>query len=291
MLFVLVFIREIVTGNKLISDCKFIELGSGINQGGAIYMNGGYFLEIRDCIFFKCTASTNGGAIFTNGGSLNGKKLCFFESYIRQSKNDVYGNAIFVKSVASTELSSFYRCGISSGTASDSTLYFGSYKADTINTNCTDCSGNGGPHGIFLDGISSLCNIEFLTIIGGTAAHSMCFRTSTNVKIDFLVIVDSKCTSVMWWLSGCNVQVNQCYMFRISYSSFIKGGTLSFINSYGDLSYNTIGLTKTSTTTPIFEPIIYGNCNNFYDLISTKSYRIRKSVSIFFYLFFISLNS
>jgi len=289
MFLILVFIREIVTGNKQISDCKFFELGSGINQGGAIYMNGAYILSIQNCAFVNCTAKVNGGAIFTSGGSLNGQRLCFFESYIKQSTNNVFGNAIYINSLSETEFISAYRCGISTTTASDSTLYFYSYKADTRNANCTSCSGNGGPQGIFLDGISSFCSIKYLSIIGGTAAHSMCFRSCTNVQIEYNVIIDATCTSAMWWLSSCNIQVSQCYMFRISYSTFIQGATLSFSNSFGDISFNTVGLTKTVFTSPIVEPILYGDCNDFYKLISTKGSFHKKCFTPF--LIFLHISS
>ena len=248
-------------------------------------MNGQYNLDLYICGFINCTAKNNGGAIFTTGGSLKAQKLCFYKSYIKQSTNNVFGNAIYINSATSAEYFSANLCGMSPSTASDSTFYFYEFKTEISYSNCSFCSGNGGPLGIGMDRISSQCNIKYLSIIGGDAAHAMCFWSDPSVIIDQISIINGHCSWQLWWISSSNINVNYAYMFGVTYDTFYSGSTLTFSNSYGDISFSTTGLSKTSYTTPSQIIIFYGDCQQGFFGVFTKHNIIKQSmISFAFYL-------
>jgi len=288
MLICMLFSRILVSSHSKIWNCKFINLGAQISQGGAIYMKGDYNLEVLACGFINCTVTTNGGAIFASGGNFNAKMVCFYKSYIKQSTNNVFGNAIYINSITNAEYLGANLCGISFETASDSTLYFYSFKTEISNSNCSECSGNGGPSGVGLDKISNQCIIRFFCIYGGISSHAMCFWTMPSLSINNILFINAQFRYQMWWLSSSNIKVDNCYIYKVTYGTFLTGGVLSFTNSFCDIVFSTTGLLKTSFILPVQVNVFYGDCQQpFYH--NTVSLVLHQKNILSFHLFIFGL--
>ena len=253
--------RLIITSEYYIFYCLFSKLGNGVSEGGAIYKSGSSLFSLISNSFKECTAQNSGGALFISGGTSIISKNCFFLCFIRVALNNYFGNCFKINGYSNCNFSSSYLCGYSYETCSDSTFYFSYYSSTCNNINSTNCNGIGGASAIMFDYISSLSKISFLNLYKGKSYHSWCFRSSSNVKLEYINMINHHSTVQQWWASSSTMTVSNCYIFNCIFNEFSTTNKPSFSNSYSDLTLS--GFTKTLFLTYNLIPILYEDCKYF----------------------------
>ena len=258
--------RLILNNQFEIYYCLFYNLGSLINQGGAIYKSGSFFLKIFYCSFHLCTSENNGGALYILDNSTLLNFNCFYKCFIRLSIDNYFGNCFYINSFSKFNFSSSLLCGYSVSTCSDSSFFFTIKQVDSNNINCSNCYSNGGASGILYDFINTLSTINYLNVDKGIAAHAICFHSALNVQMNYINFINQQ-SNELWWTHYSGISVNHCFIFNCNYNKVFSHNIPTFTNSFSDQIIP--GFVLSSFITYNLLKITYDNCLNHFKYPNT----------------------
>ena len=282
-----IYIRT-VSQNINMKDCLISMISS--ESGGAIYISGGYNLNINDTTFFDCFSLRDGGAIWFQNG-LNPQLFRICALYCRTSSEYNFQFSYFSTIYSQVfDLISISKCN--NNTIGYTTLTIQSENQNLFNSNIS-YNNNIRISGIYFYNPVNMLN-NFCTFYNNTVRDYWCiylqFNTVTISKSN--IILNNTNYGVVFVTNSGNYILNECFFDKNKdILLFVDSGTLELINCYYLTgSFSTSGLVSNTlihSITHIYQHstyfTYYCSINNISSIFSKRN---NQKSPIYILLFF-----
>ena len=216
-------------------------------NGGAIETNFICNLKIEECIFENNCASSKGGSIYHTGGFFILNKCCF--KYCRCYSGDINdgGNIFRSSGDINSSFISANICWNTTLTNADSIFhtFYGIFQLIEYNLTNNDVGGKGACGGA-LHNTNSNSFCKYFNVLKSRDATQFEVWSSHTPIVSYSNFINNTLFSYIFYLSSGSIHFLYVNFFGNSKLSPI-GGTVTYINCYGDYSATGIQITSLIT--------------------------------------------
>lgn len=249
-------------------------------------------LNLKKCLFLLCYTEKMGGAIYCSASktTFSVSKSCFESCSIIIRGNEVYGNALHIRSTSSKIGSAqinqtmHYFCGPWEKISADSTVYFLYTKLEATAPNFTRCHNDVGSCTVAIDQNSA--KVINMQQNDGKSLHISFIDGSGKLEIQKSNMINwtQSSSDQIFWVKSGKTEVKDCAIFpAFTYSNF---GTCTFLGKcYGNFTYKNITYTK---FTQFMVPEVsfgvycraYGGKDEMYENVGQKEFTFIRNLIV-----------
>ena len=250
--------RTVINGECFVEKAYFYNLGSLVNDGGAILKTSSSDLRILNSIFSSCSAQLTGGAIKAIGGFFQTIYTCLNNCNVRTVKDNYFGNGFYIQSNTSIDLISFLKCGVSKESSADSSIYVLNGPAVIENSNFTCCHGTGGASSVFFDSMLSSSKMSYSNVAYGISNCGIVIVPGNPTTINNMNMLHMRCNWQLNFVYRPNSFFISCLYFNNTFSAFSGPSSATYSLCHSD---NSGGLCTIATLyTHKNSPLSYEEC-------------------------------